>query len=83
MREFPKLLGKEFSTEGRIWNIGCADIVMSSAGWAMITAPKGEKSNFVAYTPGMLFINLNYNTIFKDLGNKNSIKNMIWYSKVT
>ena len=24
---------------------------MSSAGWAMITTPKGEKSTFIAYTP--------------------------------
>jgi len=52
MREFPKLLGKEFCTEGKQWNIGCSDIVLSSAGWAMVTAPRGEKSNFVAYTPG-------------------------------
>jgi len=52
MREFPKLLGKEICTEGKLYDMGCKDIVLSSAGWVMVTAPRGEKSNFVAYTPG-------------------------------
>ena len=30
----------------------CRDIVLSSAGWAMVTTPVGEKSTFIAYTPG-------------------------------
>jgi len=50
-RDFPRLLGKQISTTGFFFDMGCRDIVMSSAGWAMITTPKGEKSTFIAYTP--------------------------------
>jgi len=51
-RQFPALLGKQISTTGNLFNVGCKDIVLSSAGWAMITTPQGEKSTFIAYTPG-------------------------------
>ena len=52
MREFPKLLGKEITTKGKLFNIGCKDIVLSSAGWVMVTAKRSEQSTFLAYTPG-------------------------------
>jgi len=57
MDKLPELLGKEVHVTGEETrsgrrDLGAADVVLSSAGWVMITPSWGQKTTFVAYTPG-------------------------------
>jgi hypothetical protein len=53
----PALLGRRLEVEGapragQDLYSGAADIVLSSAGWVMVSSREGERNVFVAYTPG-------------------------------
>ena len=51
MRSFPSLLGKEVRLTGVSDKVGSKDIVLSSAGWVMVTPKRDEECVFIAYTP--------------------------------
>ena len=53
----PALLGRQVTVEGAArhgqdWYHGARDIVLSSAGWVMVSSRDGEVNTFLACTPG-------------------------------
>ena len=52
MKEFPGLQGTEVEVLGVSENQGSKDIVLSSAGWVMVSPRRNETCRFIAYTPG-------------------------------
>ena len=61
-KDFPEMMGREMTVkglygsggqrvEGGSWK-GAADIVLSSAGWVMVSPKSGEEAVVMAWTPG-------------------------------
>jgi len=51
LSEFPELRGREVEMTGKDERLGTADIVLSSAGWVMVSPRRDKRAVFIAYTP--------------------------------
>ena len=52
MSEFPAFAGREVELTGRDELSGAVDVVLSSAGWVMLSPRRDQRAVFIASTPG-------------------------------